>query len=359
MRIGWFILFAASTVVYAQEASSGFELRTTLSASLFNSQELPQYPRDGSETSGGFRAMLYPTWKLNQHWTLSGVVQVHSRPYFEEEFSTQGYGVNANVIQLNLSYARFWSGNRSLVVRVGQLSSAFGSFIQRYDAADNPVIQIPSTYGYYYGEATLLGLAGAQVDATAGKFDARLQFANSSPANPQSIFSRDQYGSWVGGVGYTILQGLRVGGSAFYGPYLDRDDPYYFRGDVRLRTLPATGLGLDAEWGWGHWNAWGEVQHFQLDYGPIPNLVENAGYAEIRRVLTPRWYAAGRFGYQHHNLFPGKQTYEFAAGFRANAHQLIKLGYLVQQGTDYPGTLGNVAQIEFVTTFRPISLAKD
>jgi hypothetical protein len=40
-----------------------------------------------------FRAMLYPTWKLNSHWTISGAVQVHSRPYFEEEFGTQGYGV--------------------------------------------------------------------------------------------------------------------------------------------------------------------------------------------------------------------------------------------------------------------------
>ena len=50
------------------------------------------------------------------------------------------------------------------------------------------------------------------------------------------------------------------------------------------------------------------------------------------------------------------QTYEFAAGFRPNTHQLIKFGYTIQQGAEYPGTQGNVAAIEFVTSFRALSL---
>ena len=112
------LLFAAAAC--AQEASSGFELRTTLSAESFYSQELSGPPRDGAEVTGGFRALLYPTWKLNSHWTISGAVQVRSRPYFAEEFETQGYGVKGDLLQLNLSYARFWSRNRSLVARVGQ-----------------------------------------------------------------------------------------------------------------------------------------------------------------------------------------------------------------------------------------------
>jgi hypothetical protein len=104
----------------AQEADSGFELRTTLSAVSSYSQLLSLPPRNGSEATGGFRAILYPTWKLNSHWTISGAIQVHSRPYFSEEFSTQGYGVKGDLLQLNLGYARFWEHNRSLVVRVGQ-----------------------------------------------------------------------------------------------------------------------------------------------------------------------------------------------------------------------------------------------
>ena len=356
MRTLAFFLLAAISAC-AQEAYSGFELRTTLSAVSSDSQELSLPPRDGSDVTGGFRAMLYPTWKLNSHWTISGAYQLQSRPYFAEDFSTQGYGVKGDLLQLNLGYARIWEHNRSLVVRVGQLSSAFGSFLQRYDSADNPLIGIPSAYGYYYKPVTFEGLVGAQVDATAGKLDARAQFVNSSPANRRTIFEGDQYGNWAGGVGYTIRQGFRVGGSAYYGPYLDRQYAYFFPGEAEPRELPASAYGLDVEWGAGHWNAWGEVQHFQMDYRVIPNFTQNMGYAEVRRTLGPRWYGAVRLGYERFSLGPGAQTYEFAAGYRPNTHQLIKFGYTIQQGAEYPGTQGNIAAIEFVTSFRALSLA--
>ena len=352
-----FWLFAAAAC--AQEAESGFELRTTVSAVSSYSRELSEPPRDGSPVTGGFRAILYPTWKLNSHWTISGAVEVRSRPYFEEDFETQGYGVKGDLLQLNLSYAHFWSRNRSLVVRVGQLSSAFGTFLQRYDPGDNPLIGVPSAYGYYYKPVTFQGLAGAQVDATVGKLDARAQFVNSSPANRRSVFDNDQYGNWAGGLGYTIRQGLRVGGSAYYGPYLDRQYAFFFPGEANPKDLPGSGYGLDVEWGRGHWNAWGELQRFQMDYRAIPTFTQHMGYAEVRRILSPRWYTAGRIGYLRASAFPGSQTYELAAGYRLNTHQLIKLGYTIQQGVAYPGTQGNIAAIEFVTSFRAISLARD
>jgi hypothetical protein len=329
----WVLLFVGlSALANAQEADSGFELRTTLSADSQYSQELAQPPRDG---------------------------QVRSRPYYENELTTQGYGVKGDLLQLNLSYAHFWKENRSLVVRVGQLSSAFGSFLQRYDSMDNSVIGIPAAYGYYYQPVTLEGLAGAQVDGTMGKFDARAQFVNSSPANRRSVFDHDQYGNWAGGLGYTIRQGFRVGGSAYYGPYLDRQYAFFFPGESNPRDLPAHAYGLDVEWGAGHWNAWGELQHFVMDYHAIPTFKQTIGYAEVRRVLNPRWYAASRIGYVHANAFAGYQTYEFAAGFRPAAHELIKFGYTVQRGASFPGTLGNVAAIEFVTSFRVLSLSRN
>ncbi len=71
-----------------------------------------------------------------------------SRPYYYEDFSTQGYGVKADILQANLSYSRFWK-DASLVVRLGQMSTAFGSFLLRYDDAVNPLIDTPMAYGYY------------------------------------------------------------------------------------------------------------------------------------------------------------------------------------------------------------------
>ena len=103
-------------------------------------------------------------------------------------------------------------------MRAGVLPTAFGSFLLRYDDASNPLIDMPPQYGYYYSAVTTAGLPGAQIDVTRSKVDARLQFANSSPANPRSLFARDQYGNWAGGAGYTLRQGLRVGVDAYRGP---------------------------------------------------------------------------------------------------------------------------------------------
>jgi hypothetical protein len=344
--------------LWAQEAGSGLDLRATISTAGDYSHELEEQPRSGGPITGGFKAVLYPTWKLNRHWSVSGAVETHSRPYYIDEFQTQGNGVKTDVLQAYVSYSQFWKNN-SVVVRVGQLSSAFGSFLLRYDDAVNPLIEMPLGYGYYTGGASTLGLAGAQVDATFGKLDLRAQFVNSSAANPRSVFDRDQYGNWAGGVGYTIRQGFRVGASSYRGPYLDRQSEFFFPGEAPPRTLPATAVGLDAQWGRGPWNVYGEWQHYQFDYHAIPTFREHTGYGEVRRVLTPRWYLAARAGYLRTSAFRGYQVYEVAAGYRPNRLQLIKVGYRAEQGPTIRGTLENVLAVQLVTSFRALSIARN
>ena len=357
MRLsGIFALFLA-VAGRAQEAGSGFDLRMTLSDASFYSHQLDQSPRDGEPFSDGFRAMLYPTWKLNSHWVLAGALQIHSRPYFGEEFRTQGYGVKGDLVQLSLGYNIFWR-NHSLAVRAGELSSAFGAFPTRYDSADNPLIGMPYGYGYYSG-VSLLSLAGVQADATLGKLDLRAQFVNSSPANRRSLFDTDQHGNWGGGLGYTIRQGFRAGASAYYGPYLNRRYEYYFPGEAPPHDLPAAAYGLDVQWGRGSWNAWGELQHVRMEYLKIPSFTMQAGYAELRKVLNPHWYAAVRTGYLRTSASPGSESYEATIGYRLSGRQLLKFGYQIQQGERYRGTLGNTAAIEFVTAFRAFSWSKD
>src|SRR5258708_36758566 len=118
--------------------------------------------------------------------------------------------MRADVLQAQLRYSRFWQ-KRSLVVRLGQMSSAFGSFLLRYDDAANPLIGLPQAYGYYYKGVTSLGLAGAQVDVVGDRFDARAQYTNSSPANRRSVFDSDPSGNWTAGGGLTLRPGLRHG----------------------------------------------------------------------------------------------------------------------------------------------------
>jgi hypothetical protein len=342
------LLFAA--FAQAQEAGAGFSLGTTLTAGAAYSKE------SSDPVTGGFRAMFYPTLKLDDHWAITGVVQVHSRPFFFEELDQPGYGFKVDLLQANLSYSRFWH-KRSLVVRAGQQSSAFGAFLLRYDDAINPLVDKPQAYGYYYNGVTTKGLTGVQVDAVIDRVDLRAQFTNSSPANPRSIFAKDQYGDWTGGAGYTIKQGFRVGVSAYRGPYLDRSYPFYFYGEAPPRDLPGSAIGADVQFAKGHWNVNGEWQYFHMDYRLIPVFTTNTGYAEVRRVLHPRWYVAGRVGYMRASAYTAPNVFEMAVGYRPNAHQLVKLEYEVQQSSVIHGTQANTLAIQVVTTLKPLSMS--
>jgi hypothetical protein len=213
---------------------------------------------------------------------------------------------------------------------------------------------MPSSYGYYKAVSTL-GLAGAEADVTLGKWDGRAQFTNSSPANPRSIFDKDQYANWAGGAGYTIRQGLRLGFSGYRGPYLDRNYAFYFPGEALPRDLPASAVGVDGEWAAGHWNVRGEWQRFVMSYQVIPTFFESAAYGEVRRVLHPRWFVAARVGYLHTSLCSGAQSYESAVGYRPNSHQIVKAGYIVSR-SERTGGLDKELMLQVVTTVHAPSL---
>src|SRR6266568_3112704 len=333
----------------AQEASSGFDLRATLTAQSVASNELTEEPRSGSPMILGGRAVVYPTWKINDNWFVTGAFQLATRPYFYSDFSTQGYGAKGTVLQSTLNYSRV-SRNGSLIVRVGEMSTAFGFFMLHYDDAENALVDLPIEYGYYYSPISILGVAGAQIDATKGKWDGRAQFANSSPANPRSIFAHDQYGNWAGGAGCTIRQGFRVGVSGYRGPYLDRKYQYYFPGEANPSKLSATGLGVEVNWAHGHTSAQGELQKFAMPYQAIPTFRESAGYFEVRQVLSPRWYIAVRNGYSSANASGNVQCLENAVGFRVNRLQLIKVAYEYEHYSTGTQHNDNAVAIQFVTT---------
>jgi len=100
----------------------------------------------------------------------------------------------------------------------------------------------------------------------------------------------------------------------------------------------------------------GEWQRFVMTYRAIPTFIHTMGYVDARRVLNPRMYAATRVSYTRASVGPGREIYEVTVGFRPNAHQLVKVGYQIQQGPGLRGTLANTFAVQLVTSLRPISM---
>ena len=334
----------------AQQTASGLDLRATLTAQAVASNELTKAPRSGDPMILGSRAIVYPTVKINENWFIMGAVQFSTRPYFSNDLTQAGYGAKGTVLQAALFYSHVFK-HGSVLVRAGEMSTAFGSFMLRYDDADNALTDLPIEYGYYYSPVSVLGVAGAQVDATVSKFDARVQFANSSPANPRSLFAHDQYGNWAAGAGFTVRQGFRFGVSAYRGPYLDRKNLFFSPSEANPNKLPATAGGLDINWAHGHTTAQGELQRFVMSYDASPTFRETAGYGELKQVLNPRWYVAERDGFSTANEGGNALSLETAAGFRPNRFQLIKVGYEYKHHSSGAAPNDNVLALQLVTTF--------
>jgi hypothetical protein len=349
-HLGLALCLFAPSLLFSQEAASGVDLRATLTAQGVASNELTEAPRSGAPMVAGERSVVYPTMKFSDHWFITAAAQLVTRPYYYADLSKAGYGAKGTVLQATLNYSRV-SPKGSLLVRAGEMSTAFGSFLLRYDDAENPLVNLPIQYGYYYSAVSILPVAGAQIDATRGRFDGRIQFANSSPANPRSIFAHDQYGNWAGGGGYTIREGFRVGISGYRGPYLDPQFLYFYPGEQSPSKLPARAVGVDANWAHHHTTAFVEAQRFLMPYTVIPSFRESVGYAELRQVLSPRWFIAGRYGLASSSATRRTNSIEASFGYRPDRFQLLKVAYEFEHYSVGSERESNILGIQFITTF--------
>lgn len=400
-----FLLGAVCLQLSAQEAVSGIAVPVTLSGgTIYTHRRQAEDPAE-SPFDGAFHAMFSPSLRLGPHWFVYSTLHLSSNPFFYYDAFEPGHKVEFQMAQAFLGYTR--SHNKTtFVIKAGQLASAFGSFPLRYDDADNPLIDQPLPYATYVkvrpdqlpcttadfagGQyepvsfrcggsdsdsdgltpGALYGLPGVEFDVSSGKFDARFQLTNSSPVNPQGLFSDSQHAQWTAGGGYTVVPGLRVGASVFRGPYLDRAVVPWLPAGQNVRDFPATGAGLEAQWARSRWSANGELQWYRFDYpGFRVSPLAAFGYVEIKTIINPRTYFAVRAAYQRNNRIadsgglssdtfdPNHQSYEFAIGVRPNRWQLIKVSYEWLQTAEVSGTRDNVFGIQLVTSIRSISAA--
>jgi len=400
------VLAGQAGLLMGQEAagpSINFSVPITLGGSAMYSGRLQLENPDDSPATAGFRAMFYPTLNLGTNWFGYAAVQVREAPYFYYDAFSPEHELYTNVIQAFVGY-KAQAGKSAIVIKAGRLSSAFGAFPLRYDDAENPLLdqplsyitelpvradQIPcgvadlraQNYGYVLNACggatgggaglvpvTLYGLPGVEADLSSGHIDARLQLTSGSPVNAQSFAVAGQYLQWTAGGGYTIRQGFRVGMSAFRGPYLDRSLAPLLPVGTGIRSFPASGLGIDAQWARGRWSVSGEWQRFWFD---SPNFTTapsfNSGYAEAKSILTPRIYLAARAGWlstgavadksgaSASDFAPGLRSYELGVGYWLGRNELLKGSYEWLQIAGSSGTRTNVLGAEFVFKFNSLA----
>ncbi len=390
----------------SQDSNFGFSLPVTVSGGAMYTGRL-QLPAWGnspgnSPFTAGFQAMLYPTLRLGSHWFAYSALDFRLAPYLYYDAFEDEHEWYVQAIQAYLGY-QIHDEKTSFVVKAGQLSSAFGAFPLHYDDADNALPDQPMSYmasltlrndqlpcgvadlrQQWYGwvmnhcggapggddgltPVTLYGLPGVEADISSHRIDARIQVTSGSPSDPLMESHAPQYAQWVAGGGYTIRQGFRVGISGFRGPYLAPDAEPFLPAGTSVRSFPASGLGLEAQWARGHWSASGEWQRFQYDlprFTQAPSITST--YGEAKRILTPRLYLAGRAGWlspggaaditgaSTNQFAPWIRSFELGGGMWINRHQLLKASYEWLTFEHLSGTQNNVLGLQFVTTFHAV-----
>jgi hypothetical protein len=362
----------------AQDAQIGIAVPVTISGGMLDTGRARYADPSASSISAAFRLLALPQVKLGPHWYVYSALQLRSTPYFYEDAYDSRRQIKYDTLQAFVGYSRSWS-HTALAAKLGKLSSAFGAFPLRYDDMANPLLDEPLQYNYLllqpgsgenYGltPVTLYGLPAAELDLSWRRVDTRFQLTTSNPYNPVGLFARGQYPQWTAGGGYTIHQGLRVGVSGYSGPWLSGEFSSLVPVHLSATDFPARAFGVDAQWARGKWNASGEWDRFAFSFPALSNVPTlTMGYVELKRIISPRWYAASRLNYQTNNhgiidgiraprtIFPDRQYYEVAVGFRPDRFQLLKVGYEWASVHNGEPNRNNVFGIQFVTSFNGLS----
>jgi len=360
--------------LHAQEAQFGVAVPLEITGGAIDTDRAQDYDPTAPSFTAGFKGLATPMLKLGSHWYVYSAVQVRSTPFFYQDAYSAERQIDTNVLQGYVGYTRTW-GKTTISFKAGKLASAFGDFPLRYSDTQNALIDQPLPYTYLafrpapgvpsYGltPVTLYGLPGAEADLSWRRLDARFQLTNSNPYNPVSITAPNQYPQWTAGGGFTIKQGLRIGVSAYRGPWLDSSLVSSYPSGMTFRDFPASGVGVDGQWARGHWNVNGEWQWFVFNFPRATQATAmNFAYLELKRNLSPRWYAAVRANDQVNNaaasrFLLSRQVYEAAVGFRPDRRQLIKVGYEWVRTPNDPWTHDNVFGVQFVTTLDGLAKA--
>jgi hypothetical protein len=241
--------------------------------------------------------------------------------------------IDAGFEQLGVRY----SPSTAFVLDLGKMPGIVGTFAARRFSTRNPLIGLPDGYPIEYP-------VGVEVSGSGRHFDYRVAAVSLPVFHPGYVPDPTAALRPAIGAGFTPFTGLRVGGSATWGPYLNA-------------SLPAT--LLDGQ-------PW---QHYQQRIGAL-DLAYSHDYLEVHAewargsydvptftnaVSGETWYVEGKYTFgarlfvalrAERNDYPfirpasatvwtGRPTDfddgEFGVGYRVNASLLTKVSYRLDQ----------------------------
>jgi hypothetical protein len=275
---------------------------------------------------------------------------------------------------------RFLDGR--VQIRAGKFATAFGGWVNRHLAWDNPLITAPAIYediltigdqatpasldelaarldspenkpgwvpmvwGPSYASGAALSLAGGPLDVTVEVKNAAL----SSRPRFWDVGKRD-FGDGptvTGRVGWHPAPAWTLGTSFSHGPYLQKDARATLPASADIDDFGQTMIGLDLTYERHRLQIWGELVRAEFELPRIGDVAAVGGFVEIRYKTAPRIWIAGRWNQTWFDDIPGLdrswdrdlRRLDLGLGYRHNAHFQGKLEVSVGDRTGRD-TVGN------------------
>ncbi len=277
-------------------------------------------------------------------------------------------GEHSNDVRVDEIYLRTVLVAGKLDFQVGKFATVFGSFVNRHDDWDNPLITAPLPYsqttsvldGFIMPTAAgFASIRNAPDDVTTwvpviwgpaytpsaaffgslGSWDLAVQASSQAlSSRPETWnyldFSRPSFTSRLG---WRPDASWNLGVSGSMGPYLDSEAASSMPPGTSLRNYDQITVGGDASWAWHDWQVSGEFIFSRFQVPIAGNADTFSWYLETKYQITTQLYAAARWNQQVYNQIntaTGPQNWDndemrldLGLGYKWSKNFLTKIQY--------------------------------
>ena len=277
-------------------------------------------------------------------------------------------GEHSNDYRVDEMYVRTVLAPGMLDFQFGKFATVFGSFVNRHDEWDNPLITAPMLYDQTTSVLdtfilpTAAGFAairnqpddpttwvpviwGPSYNPSGAFFVTMGQWDLAVQASSQALSSRPETWdyldfsrpSFTSRLGWRPDASWSLGMSGSVGPYLDSEAAGFLPPGKALRDYDQITVGGDAAWAWHDWQWSGEFIFSRFQVPNAGNADTFSWYLESKYQITPQLFAAARWNQQVYNQIntaTGPQNWDndemrldLGLGYKWSKNFLTKIQY--------------------------------